>query len=308
VKTDSNGDSLWSRSFGGEHSDVCLSVQQTNDEGYALIGQTVSFGSGENDLWLVKTDANGDSLWSRAFGTEGEESGSAVHQTADGDYILAGNSGQSNYLLMKTSAQGDSLWSHSYGGDGWDQCNLVQQTADGGYLLGGHTESFGGGSWDYWIVKTDAYGDSLWSRSFGESSSEECYAVQQSGDGGFVLAGFRAPSSSQHADFWLVKTGPDPTIDTDDYTVSIPVSLSLSAYPNPFNSTTTLTLNVPLHEHTVELAVVNTLGQVVKTASVQAAGGMARYSNDMSGFASGIYFVSAKAGVYQAARKIVLLK
>jgi hypothetical protein len=96
--------------------------------------------------------------------------------------------------------------------------------------------------------------------------------------------------------------------DSETASPLLPVQFSFAIHPNPFNAITTITLNVPWHEQVVEFAVVNSLGQVVKTASVQAAGGMARYANDMSGFASGVYFVSAKAGEYSAVRKIMLIK
>jgi hypothetical protein len=102
------------------------------------------------------------------------------------------------------------------------------------------------------------------------------------------------------------------TVDTSVLdAVDIPAAIngfSLLAYPNPFNNTNTITLSIPSYDREVEISIVNTLGQIVNHETVQAAGGMAYYVNDMSGFASGVYFVRAQAGEYAAARKIVLMK
>ncbi len=210
VKTDVNGDSLWSHTFGGTSIDRCYSAQQTTDGGYILGGETWSFGAGEADLWLVKTDANGDSLWSCTFGGSDEEYCLSVQQTADGGYILGGkiNSepGNPDFWLVKTDANGDSLWSCTYGGSGAEYCWSVQQTTDGGYILGGFTDSYGAGNSDVWLVKTDGNGDTLWTRTFGGTSIDRCNSVQQTTDGGYILAGYTKSFGAGLEDFWLVKT------------------------------------------------------------------------------------------------------
>ncbi len=113
-------DSLWSRTFGGERADECLSIIQTEDGGYALAGYTNSFGSGYRDMWLVKTNADGDSLWSQTYGGEGMDICNSIIQTEDGGYALAGltvTSGiYADMWLVKTDEDGDSLWSRTFGG------------------------------------------------------------------------------------------------------------------------------------------------------------------------------------------------
>ncbi|MBU1920982.1 hypothetical protein KKG66_09060, partial [bacterium] len=109
-------------------------------------------------------------------------------------------------LCSNLFAQPDSLWSHTYGGHVTDWCNAVQATADGGYVLAGKTQSFGAGSDDVWMVKTNGDGDSLWSRSFGGSSTEDCAAVLQTADGGYALAGHTSSFGAGASDMWLVKT------------------------------------------------------------------------------------------------------
>ncbi|MBU0692420.1 T9SS type A sorting domain-containing protein [bacterium] len=198
-------DSLWSRTYGGSGEDYCFSIIQTTDGGYVLAGATESFGSGWQDFWIVKTDMYGDSLWSRLYGGDNIDECYAIQQTTDGGYVLAGKtesfgSGGSDFWLVKTNSNGDSLWSRTFGGSGTDECMAVLQTADGGYVLAGHTRSFGGGSDDFWLVRTDANGDSLWSHTFGSFRGEKCYSIQQTVDNGFLLAGSVSPYN-----YWLVK-------------------------------------------------------------------------------------------------------
>jgi len=213
LKINADGDCLWSRTYGGLYHDHCLSVQQTSDGGYILAGITASFGAGDYDFWLVKTDENGDSLWSNAFGGSDDDECLCVRQTSDGGYILAGKtrsfgSGYDDFWLVKTDANGTQLWSKTFGGDGVDECRFAEQTSDGGYILAGYTYSFGAGYGDFWLVKTDANGDSLWSRTFDGRGTDVCTAAQIAADGGYVLAGWTGEYDRQinAQDYWLVKT------------------------------------------------------------------------------------------------------
>ncbi|MDD5089188.1 MAG: hypothetical protein PHI18_10395, partial [bacterium] len=185
------------------------------DGGYMLAGNVLSGDAGFN-WWLVKTDAYGDSLWSEVYGTTiGHDFCHSAKQTIDGGYILAGSMKSGDHVdlcwLLKTDANGDSLWSRAYGGGAGngEVCRDVVQTRDGGYVLGANTLTYGAGSWDFWLIKTDALGDSQWSRTFGGHNTDICYSVQQTADGGYIMGGLTYSFGNGHADFWLVKTGPD---------------------------------------------------------------------------------------------------
>jgi hypothetical protein len=204
-------DSLWSRSFGGPQDDNCYAMQQTGDGGYILAGSTNSFGAGGYDFWIVKTDVNGDSLWSRTFGGSADDQCYSVQQTTDGGYVLAGTTrsfgaGGYDYWLIKTDDMGLLQWSRTFGGMNQEWCNSVQQTADGGYILAGCTTSFGAGFQDFWLVKTDAHGDSLWSRTYGGDRISGCNSVAQIPDGGYILAGVTYLRGAGGSDCWLIKT------------------------------------------------------------------------------------------------------
>jgi len=182
------------RTFGGPGLDVGRSVRQTSDNGYVIVGSTESSGSGASDVWLIKTDAHGDTLWTKTFGGESGDDGRSVDQTLDGGYIIAGmtasfGAGSEDVYLIRTDPSGDTLWTRTFGGTGYEACYSVQQTSDGGYILGGGTESFGAGSSDLYLIKTNASGDTLWTRTYGDTLWDEAYSVQQTSGGGYIVLG-----------------------------------------------------------------------------------------------------------------------
>ena len=314
VKTDADGDSLWSQTFGGRYSDRCNSVIQTTDGGYALAGQTSSFRARTADIWLVRTNEDGDSLWSRSFGGEGEDICYSIIQTADGGYALAGRTRsifaeRIGMWLVKTNADGDSLWSRTFGGRTGDDCNSIIQTEDGGYALAGFTYSFGAGRYDMWLVRTDADGDSLWSRTFGGEEWEYCNSIIQTTDGGYALAGVTTSFGAGSEDFWLVKTGPDPVSVPSESFIPPPSSFILyPAYPNPFNSTITISYSLPFASQ-VSLQVFNLSGRsVVTLVDGNLQPGFRSVSLNADGLPSGLYFIRLETSCEVFTQKVALTR
>ena len=189
VKISSDGDVVWSKSYGGLKNDVGYSVEQTNDNGYIMTGSATSFGSDSTDVYLVKTDAAGDTLWTRRYGGPGNDWGVTVKQTSDNGYIVAGNTnsfgaGGYDICLLKTNNNGNILWSKTYGGVGYDKASGIQITSDEGYLISGNSNSFGAKG--IYLIKTDKLGNIEWSKSIGGSIAG---SVQQTIDGGYVFTG-----------------------------------------------------------------------------------------------------------------------
>ena len=166
VKTDSVGGTLWTQTFGGSSTDASMSVQQTTDGGYVIVGYTDSFGNGYQDFYLTKTDSQGNEEWNKTIGGTEPEMGYSIQQTTDGGYIITGEkwSGEIDgydFWLIKTDSQGDEEWNKTYGGSDWDNGRSVQQTTDGGYIIAGQTGSFGNGGTDVWLIKTDSEGNTV---------------------------------------------------------------------------------------------------------------------------------------------------
>jgi hypothetical protein len=164
VKTDANGNAQWNKTYGGTNIDYGAALVQTSNGGYALAGGTYSFGAGNGDFWLVKTDSVGNAQWNQTYGGTGNDGAGALVQTVDGGYALAGvtksfGAGDYDFWLVKTDANGNAQWNKTYGGTSTDYgVNALVQTVDGGYALAGVTKSFGAGDYDFWLVKTDANG------------------------------------------------------------------------------------------------------------------------------------------------------
>ena len=163
IKTDSQGNEEWNKTFGGNALDAGSSVQQTTDGGYIITGYTGSWGFGGAKAWLIKTDSQGNEEWNREFGRNGDSAAEHIQQTIDGGYILSGGTytpgSDWDTWLIKTDSQGNEEWNQIYGGTVYDFSYSVQQTTDGGYIITGNTYSYGSGSSDIWLFKTDPEGN-----------------------------------------------------------------------------------------------------------------------------------------------------
>ena len=201
----------WNQTYGGPNGDSAYSVVETGDGGYAIAGSTGSFGAGGWDFWLVKTDAAGNMEWNQTYGGTDHDEARSVVETSDGGYALAGitcsfDVAGGDFWLVKTDSAGNALWNQTYGGTNWDWAWSVVETGDGGYALAGSTWSFGAGSADFWLVKTDSAGNMEWNQTYGGPDDELGNSVVGTSDGGYALAGWTESLGAGSADFWLVKT------------------------------------------------------------------------------------------------------
>jgi hypothetical protein len=193
VKTNPSGDTIWTKRYGRGRWDGGYSVKQTSDGGYIITGTTVSFEASGSNVFLFKTNASGDTLWTRVYGGPYDDWGYSVQQTSDGGYIVAGytSSSQDYYkndaYLIKTNASGDTIWTRTYGGADIDQAYSVGLTSDGGYIVAGSTRSYDAGREHVYLVRTNATGDTLWTRVYAEGAGR---CVEQTSDGGYIIAGY----------------------------------------------------------------------------------------------------------------------
>ena len=225
----------WQKSLGGTGYDASQSIQQTTDGGYIVAGFSESIdgdvtgNNGDFDYWIVKLDPSGNITWQKSLGGSGNDEARSIQQTTDGGYIVAGysdsndgdvtgNHGASDYWIVKLDPSGNITWQKSLGGSNYDEAHSIQQTTDGGYILAGFSAypSDGDvtgthGQIDYWIVKLDSIGNITWQKSLGGSLLDEAHSIQQTTDGGFIVAGWSTSNNGDvignHGgyDHWVVK-------------------------------------------------------------------------------------------------------
>jgi hypothetical protein len=210
IKTNDLGDTLWTKTYGGSDDDGANSVQQTTDGGYILTGWTESFGMGDYDVWLVRTNNSGDLLWTKTIGGISSDGGQEVQQTTDGGFILTGHTnsfgaGDSDVWLIKTNPSGDTLWTKTFGGIASDVGSSIQQTLDGGYIITGTKESIFGNK-DVYLIKTNDSGEFLWAKTFGGAQFDEGLSVIQTIDGGYIISANTFSFGSAYSAIWLIKT------------------------------------------------------------------------------------------------------
>jgi len=136
-KLSSAGDVEWQRAYGGSEREEAHSIQQTDDGGYIVAGETGSFGAGGNDTWILKLSTAGDVEWQKTYGGSGYSSADSIQQTSDGGYIVVDETGSFGLdtWILKLSSAGDVEWQKTYGGSGNDSADSIQQTSDGGYIV-----------------------------------------------------------------------------------------------------------------------------------------------------------------------------
>jgi hypothetical protein len=218
-KIDSSGNEQWSKYIGrtvyddrNYYSDTenRFSARQLIDNGYIIIG-TIEHDDHYSDVWLIKTDSEGNKQWDKTFDVSGyDDYGYSVQQTEDKGYIITGYT-ESRAFLIKTDSSGNKEWIQTFdaGGDwGYVLGRSVQQTNDGGYVIAGKVGGkYTDTAWVYsvWLLKTDPYGNIQWEKTFGGRSGGR--SVQQTGDGGYIVVGDYIVKGG-YSDIWLIKTNP----------------------------------------------------------------------------------------------------
>lgn len=205
------GDTVLRKYYGTDSLEYANQIIQTIDGGYATIGSSSDFWSSERNIYFVKTTNTGDVSWTKKIGGQGRENGTAIVQTASGEYFIGGTSryisnGLFDYYLIKTNINGDTLWTKNYGGSLNEEVNSMQQTSDGGLILAGYSESFSFGSKDFYLVKTNSNGDTLWTKHYGGNLDEIANSVRQTSDGGFIITGYSQSFGFSNVNMYVVKT------------------------------------------------------------------------------------------------------
>lgn len=211
-KLDASGKVIWQKTYGDSPTDRANSIQQTSDGGYIVAGETWSYGSGESDCWVLKLDTNGNVTWQKTYGGSSRDIASSIQQTSDGGYIVAGETlsydvAEGDCWVLKLDADGNVVWQKTYGGIDNDGGAVIKQTSDGGYIVAATTSSYGGGSYDCWVLKLDADGDVTWQKTYGGIYPDYARSIQETSDG-FIMAGetYSYGTDSSY-DAWILRLG-----------------------------------------------------------------------------------------------------
>lgn len=193
VKTDNNGDTLWTKHYGGPEPEYSYLMLSLPNEQYFVIGYSQSFGNGDYNTYLIKINSDGDTLWTRNYGGWGNEDGREIVATADGNYVFTGTSNSQNFsnydiYLTKIDPDGNVIWTKYYGGSDKETSSGLKSCLDGGFIIAGQTYSYGAGDADAYLIRTDANGDTLWTRTYGGTLADEAKSILQNPDGTFTVA------------------------------------------------------------------------------------------------------------------------
>ena len=323
TKLTSTGDLMWQKCYGGGYHDGANAVLQTADGGYFLAGWTYSgdlpgfhddtTSAVSEDGYLVKTDDTGGLQWQKCIGSyEGMEEIAAAQNTADGNIILAGhagfnsgdvtgNHGANDFWMVKITTAGSILWQKCYGGSEHNEAYDVRQTLDGGYVLAGVANSNDSdvvgshGENEMWVVKTNGTGTLQWQVPLGCVNDDEGYAICQSADSSYVVAGLYGTVGPDvtgcifdtgygDKNLWIVKLGKDTTA----LSVQTINTNSLSIYPDPVQDRFTIAFG-----HTPDVSetiiITDAYGKEIRKTTIN--GNSQKYDEDISDFPSGIYIV-----------------
>jgi hypothetical protein len=220
IKIDNNGAYEWHKVYGTREGEEANSIKQTKDGGYVFAGSTTTPSQepgGDFDFYLVKTDGDGNPLWSKTFGgSNNYDFASSIIVDELGGYVIAGytasfGAGARDYWLIKTDTSGVEEWNKTYGGPQNDSVSEIIQTSENGFFIVGGSASFSAtGTGDVWVIKTDNSGMVEWSELYGGERGEGGASAREV-DGGYIISGSTS-SYSEDNDMYVLKTKEDGSI------------------------------------------------------------------------------------------------
>jgi uncharacterized delta-60 repeat protein len=217
LKLNSNGTVSWEKTYGGSSQDVASSIQQTSDGGYIVAGWTDSFGADNRDFWVLKLNSDGTVAWQKRYGGANNDYADSIQQTSDSGYIVAGwtdsfGADNRDFWVLKLNSDGTVAWQKRYGGADEDCASSIRQTSDGGYIVAGCTWSFGASNYDFWVLRLSSDGAISWQKRYGSANNDYANSIYQTGDSGYIVAGYTESFGSGGRDFWVLKLKPDDAL------------------------------------------------------------------------------------------------
>jgi len=355
IRLNENGDTLWTKTWGTPDNDKAHSLKLLSDSGFIVAGYR-QYSSNPWDMYVLRLDENGDTLWTRTYITLDTDACRVIEVMPDGGFVLAGwgnivrinalgdtlwtkdvssldiaiydvfvtQNGDviatgnadvggpwfSNFFLARFTDSGDTVWTRIYEGEYDAYAMSIAPAPGGGYVITGSGEPECEGMdyfTDVYSWRTDEDGNVLWSGCYNLTERDEPVDIIATSDGGYTIAG-QTHTPGMAYDMFLIKTRPDPLDVPPDHIPTIPTRLELSAYPNPFNSSTTIVFSIS-QAATVKLNVYNLIGDPVCTlVDNWLVPGTYRARFDGEALSSGVYFCRMEAGREVRMQKMVLMK
>lgn len=276
IKVDGSGNMLWSRLYGGSGSDYGYGVVELADGGLAITGSTSSGSTGGSDLWLLRTNADGDTLWTRKYDFHGDlDRGDGIVLADDGDFVIGGrtwNGGYAQLLGLRVDSLGNQVWAGEFGvlGDG-EFAESIDRTLDGGFVIGGGKGYI---TFDFYVVRLNANGDSIWAATYNGATgrSDDCYEIRVDSNGDVFAFGYTdiAPAAPSDLQYWAVKIddgayqgGGSPEIDIMPMAIIDTLDVDSSASHNLYIANIGEDwLNYGLHDNQAWVIVIPDTGRI----------------------------------------------
>lgn len=303
VKVDSLGNFEWEGYYGGTNFEAALSVVQTIDSGFLLLGWTQTFGAGQKDWYLVKTDIDGNQVWQKTYGNSNNQSATCIIELSDGNYLMCGGSGAQDGRIIKINASGDVQWQKDYGYSNRNEYPFkVIELDDGDLVIAGLTNSPSESDAGY-LARTNNLGELIWQRKYNKTPFIELFRdVLETEDGGFILCGQAVNDSNASQDAWVLKVD-SVGCPYEDCLVGIDEmgrKVVIDVWPNP----TSEFLNIELQEsgQSYNAIVYDTQGREVLMQQLNEK----LTQLDIASLSNGVYVLSlSNSGAFTTVRFVV---
>jgi len=308
IRFDDAGSITWAFPFGGTEYDVAKTVYPHPDGGYLVTGYTSSMGAGGNDAWVFKLDSSGNLEWEQAYGSTGMDRAYFSTPSNDGNFVLTGikeMTSEGDLWILKIDPAGNVIWEQTHDMAVDDEGHYIEATNDGGFAVAAWA-GYAGNPWtQMWILKLDNTGEITWDTQFGGPASDMANVVRQIGTQDFLAGGGTLSGGNGRVDMWVLKLH-----DNEITAVDIPTQTcaSLTCFPNPFNPTTTIELQLP-QGGTSTLKLFDCSGREIDLLHQSyLPAGTHNFTLDASELGSGVYFAHLEINGLTQTEKIVLLK
>ncbi|MCD4747323.1 MAG: T9SS type A sorting domain-containing protein, partial [Bacteroidales bacterium] len=315
LKLDENGNEIWIKTYGGMAAEMGRKIIELSDGNYVILGNTGSFGAGNRDIYLLKTDQEGNVLWTQTYGTDGYQDAFSVKETSDGGFIIAGHSDihETDLLeayVIKTNFYGYLTWEGLYEGSDnfYDYAKDVVETPNGNFLVCGHTKIRETRKNQAFLFFVDQDGNEIWTEEFGDTGSDWANSICTTSDGNFVIAGHTNSYGFGKYDAWLFKIQ-NPLTSIQDNPNPQQTYLYQNV-PNPVKNNTMIKINI-IESMNDNLNIYNAQGKHIKSYNKLGNGSHTifwdRTDNKSSKVAPGLYYLSLKVDGDVHIRKMIVI-